>query len=402
MGINELNNAWIAAGQKVSDLDAKLNAAAVADTFDTKSFNDLKAKRDAAKAQRDALKDQLAEARANEATKINENHKKPVEDHNGGKDAFAQAFKAMMKGENIKDMVKETNTDTDTAGNGGLLVADDEQTQINALLRQQANLQSLVTTEHVNKPHGSRILDRNDDLVKFQTVEEGVQLPDLNDPKLDRLTYTVTDKGGIATVTNDQLADSDQNTMAWLTQKIAKYAGYSRSMDILAKLPKATKKVTIANWDDIKDLENAMLNPALLPGAVFLTNQSGYAILSKVKDARGDYLLQQDVTNPDIYRIGGRQLIWYSDDIVPDVDGSHPLYFGNFKEFAIVFDRQSMMISSTNVGGGAFETNSTKMRIIDRYDVEVKDPAAIVVGSFKAVANQKATTPEASGSTAGK
>ena len=76
--------------------------------------------------------------------------------------------------------------------------------------------------------------------------------------------------------------------------------------------------------------------------------------------------------------------------------------FGNFKEFAIVFDRQSMMISSTNVGGGAFETNSTKMRIIDRYDVEVKDPDAIVVGSFKAVANQQATSPEASGSTAGK
>lgn len=400
MGINELNDQWIAAGQKVSDLNDKINMALADDSKPLdNAFKALKQDRDNAKARRDALKDQLDEARANEAVKINNGHKKPVEDHDSEKNEFAQAFKAMMKGQPIKAMVKETNTDTDTAGNGGLLVADDEQTQINTLLRQQANLQSLVTTESVKKPHGSRILDRNDDLVKFQTVEEGEKLPDLNDPKLDRMTYTVTDKGGIATVTNDQLDDSDENTMAWLTQKIAKYAGYSRSMDILAKLPKATKKATITKWDDIKDLENAMLNPALLPGSVFLTNQSGYAILSKVKDARGDYLLQQDVTNPDVYRIGGRQLIWYSDDIVPDVDGSHPLYFGNFKEFAIVFDRQSMMVSSTNIGSGAFETNSTKMRIIDRYDVEVKDPDAIVVGSFKTVANQQATTPEASGVT---
>lgn len=400
MGINELNNAWISAGQKVSDLDAKLNAAAVSDTFDTKSFNDLKAKRDAAKAQRDALKDQLEEARATEATKINGNHNKPVED-NKNNDTFIHDFKAMIQGR-PQDMVKESNTDPNTTGNGGLLVATDEQTQINTLLRQQANLQALVTTEHVNKPKGSRIIDRNEDLVAFQTVEEGAQIPELNDPKLDRITYSVADKGGITTVTNDQINDSDQNTLAWLTQKIAKYSGYTRSMDILAAMPKATKKTTIANWDDIKALENSLLDPSLLPGAVFLTNQSGYTILSQVKDARGDYMLQPDVTNPDIVRIGGHQLLWYSDKIVPDVDGSHPLYFGNFKEFAIVFDRQAMTVDSTNIGGGAYETNSTKMRIIDRYDVEVKDPDAIVVGSFKAVANQKATTPEASGSTVGK
>lgn len=398
MDINTLNNAWIAAGQKVSDLDAKLNAAAISDSFDTKKFNDLKAQRDSAKAQRDALNDQLQEARQNEATKINKTNKKPVNNNNGEKNTFIHDFKAMVMGR-PQDMIKESNADPDNAGNGGLLVANDEQTQINTLLRQQANLQSLVTTEHVTKPKGSRIIDRNDDLVAFQTVEEGEKLPDLNDPKLDRMTYTIADKGGIATITNDQLNDSDENTIAWLTQKIAKYTGYTRSMDILAKMPTATKKATIENWDDIKKLENGLLDPSLLPGSVFLTNQSGYIILSQVKDARGNYLLQPDVTNPEIVRIGGHQLIWYSDKIIPDVSGSHPLYFGNFREFATVFDRQAMTIDSTNIGGGAYETNSTKMRIIDRYDVEVKDADAIVVGSFKTVANQQATTPEDSGKT---
>ena len=108
MDINTLNNAWIAAGQKVSDLDAKLNAAAISDSFDTKKFNDLKAQRDSAKAQRDALNDQLQEARQNEATKINKTDKKPVNNNNGEKNTFIHDFKAMVMGR-PQDMIKESN-----------------------------------------------------------------------------------------------------------------------------------------------------------------------------------------------------------------------------------------------------------------------------------------------------
>ena len=41
MGINELNNAWIEAGQKVSDLNEKLNVALMDDSFDQATFADL-------------------------------------------------------------------------------------------------------------------------------------------------------------------------------------------------------------------------------------------------------------------------------------------------------------------------------------------------------------------------
>ena len=59
MGINELNNAWIEAGQKVSDLNEKLNVALMDDSFDQAAFADLKEQRDQAKQRRNALKDQL-------------------------------------------------------------------------------------------------------------------------------------------------------------------------------------------------------------------------------------------------------------------------------------------------------------------------------------------------------
>ena len=47
-----------------------------------------------------------------------------------------------------------------------------------------------------------------------------------------------------------------------------------------------------------------------------------------------------------------------------------------------------MELTTTNIGGGAFETNTTKVRVIDRFDVEMVDDGAIAVGSFKTVADQ--------------
>lgn len=398
MGINELNSAWIDAGQKVADLDNEINNALVNDSIDEKAFADLKSKRDSAKARRDALKDQLAEARAAEVVNMKKEDKKPL---NKGEKAtvnqWVSDFKNMMTGH--FNMISESNTETDKAGNGGLVVPQDIQTTIHQLLRQQANLQNLVTVESVVTNKGSRVVDPNDDMVEMAELTEGATIPDLDDPKLHLVSYLIKDYGGIFTVTNDELDDAAEQILAWLSAKIAKYVGFNRSKKILSVFPNATKKATIAKFDDVKDLMNNTIDPALMPGAVFLTNQSGFNILSKVKDGNGRYLLQQDVTNPDVYRIGGKQVIWYADNIVPDVSGSHPLYFGNFKEAITLFDRQYMSLMSTNVGGDAFTTNTNKIRVIDRFDVCMLDPDAIAVGSFKTVADQPVTTPADSGKT---
>lgn len=392
MNINQINDAWISAGQKVSDLDAKVTAAAVSDSFDVESFNDLKKQRDNAKAQRDALKEQLDEARANVQI-ANDDKKQEVKTEKKSETAtFGHDFKAMAKGR-FQDVVKETNVDPDQSGNGGLLISNDEQTKINELLRQQANLQAIVTTETVNKPKGTRIIDTNEDYVAMPVVQEGEKLPDLDDPKVNRLSYTIKDHGGIFTVTNDELADSDEDVANWLAQKFAKYSGFGRSQAILALFNSAVQTSTISSFDDVKDMEITGIDQELQSGAMFLTNASGYAVLSKVKDGEGHYMIQPDITSPDIKRIDGKQVLVFSDNIVPDVKGSHPLYFGNFKEFATIFDRQALTVDATNLGGGAFETNTTKLRAIDRYDAQIKDAKAVVCGMFKTVADQPVAKP---------
>ena len=58
------------------------------------------------------------------------------------------------------------------------------------------------------------------------------------------------------------------------------------------------------------------------------------------------------------------------------------------KQGITLFDRQQMQIDTTNTGAGSFESDSTKLRFIDRFDVQLIDDGAFVAGSFKTVADQ--------------
>lgn len=390
MDINKLNDAWITAGQKVSDLDNKLAIQAMSDDFKPDdSFKALKEQRDAAKMQRDTLKEQLDEARANEVFRMNDKDKKPLNDKQIDlKDKFVRDF---------KDMVTSGKTE---AGNAGLTIPDDVQTTIHTLVRQYASLQNLVNVEHVTTPTGSRVYEKFSEIKPLANLDdETAQIGDNDDPELTTIKYLIKRYAGITTVTNTLLKDTAENILAWLSTWIARKVTVTRNQEILKVLDTASKKPTIANFDDIKDLQLNTLDPAIIATSSFVTNQSGFAVLAKVKDAQGRYMIQRDVTNPEQYRIGGKPVTVVADRWLPDISGSHPLYYGDFKQAVTLFDREDMSLLSTNIGAGSFEHDETKIRVIDRFDVEQVDGDAYAVASFKAVANQEATTPAASGST---
>ena len=391
MDINKLNDAWITAGQKVSDLDNKLAIQAMSDDFKPDdNFKDLKEQRDAAKMQRDTLKEQLDEARANEVFRMNDKDKKPLNDKQIDlKDKFVRDF---------KDMVTSGKTE---AGNAGLTIPDDVQTTIHTLVRQYASLQNLVNVEHVTTPTGSRVYEKFSEIKPLANLDdETAQIGDNDDPELTTIKYLIKRYAGITTVTNTLLKDTAENILAWLSTWIARKVTVTRNQEILKVLDTASKKPTIANFDDIKDLQLNTLDPAIIATSSFVTNQSGFAVLAKVKDAQGRYMIQRDVTNPEQYRIGGKPVTVVADRWLPDISGAHPLYYGDFKQAVTLFDREDMSLLSTNIGAGSFEHDETKIRVIDRFDVEQVDGDAYAVASFKAVANQEATTPEKSGDTA--
>ena len=389
MGINELNDAWISKGQEVSDLNAKLNMAVLDDNFSKDKFAELKERRDNLAAQRDAIKDQLDETRAMEVKNMKSEDKKPLNKKELDiKDQFVKDF---------KNMVTSGKTG---AGNGGLTIPDDIQYAIHKLVRQFATLQNLVNVESVTTMTGSRTYEKLSDITPMSDLDdETAAIPDMDDPELTLIKYAIHRYAAIQTVTNSLLKDTVENILAWLSDWVAKKVTVTRNAKIIEAMGKPAKKPSIANFDDIKDLENNTRDPALMPSASFVTNQSGYNVLSKVKDAQGRYMLQRDVTQPDVYRLDGKTITVIADKWLPDISGAHPLYYGDLKQGITLYDREHMSLLSTNIGAGAFEHDLYKVRVIDRFDVEVIDDGAWATASFKTVANQQATAPEASGST---
>lgn len=388
MDINTLNNLWVEAGHNVEDLNEQINNALNDDNFSAEAFADLKDKRDNAKVRRDALKEQLVEAQAIAAIKT---PKAPLNDEELEiKDQFVNDFKNLVYGNyaQIKNMV--SSDETEGAGHAGLTIPEDVQTTIHTLVRQYDSLQEYVNVEHVSTSKGSRVYEKWSDITALSEIdEEGAKIGDNNDPQLTTIKYLIKRYAGITTVTNSLLKDTAENIIAWLSNWIAKKVVVTRNTKIIAAIDKLPTKPTLAKWDDIIDLESKV-DPAIKPTSIFLTNTSGFTALKKVKNAMGDYLMERDVKSPTGYSIDGFPVKEVADRWLPNKSTARPLYFGDLKQAVTLFDRENMSLLATNIGAGAFETDTTKIRVIDRFDVVTVDNEAFVPASFTAIADQTA------------
>src|SRR5690606_11678966 len=102
-------------------------------------------------------------------------------------------------------------------------------------------------------------------------------------------------------LTDELLADSDQNILSYVADWCARKAVVTRNTKII-RLLSALPQVDLADLDAIKRVLNVDLDPAISRSAVVLTNQDGYHWLDTRKDEMGRYLLTDDPTQP------GRQL----------------------------------------------------------------------------------------------
>lgn len=388
MDINTLNNLWVEAGHNVEDLNEQINNALNNDNFSAEDFKNLKEKRDNAKVRRDALKEQLVEAQAIAAI---ETPKAPLNDEELEiKDQFVNDFKNLVYGNyaQIKNMV--SSDETEGAGHAGLTIPEDVQTTIHTLVRQYDSLQEYVNVERVSTSKGSRVYEKWSDITALSEIdEEGAKIGDNNDPQLTTIKYLIKRYAGITTVTNSLLKDTAENIIAWLSNWIAKKVVVTRNTKIIAAIDKLPTKPTLAKWDDIIDLESKV-DPAIKPTSIFLTNTSGFTALKKVKNAMGDYLMERDVKSPTGYSIDGFPVKEVADRWLPNKSTARPLYFGDLKQAVTLFDRENMSLLATNIGAGAFETDTTKIRVIDRFDVVTVDSEAFVPASFTAIADQTA------------
>lgn len=389
MNINALNTLWIEAGHRVEDLNEQINNALNDDNFSAEAFETLKNQRDNAKVRRNALSEQLVEARAAKVAAMdNKDVEALTDEEETAKNVFIKDFKNLLNGTYRNAAV---GSKEDDGTNAGLTIPKDIQTAIHGLVRQYNSLQEYVTVESVSTTSGSRVYEKWSDITALANLDdENTAITDVDAPKLALIKYAIKRYAGMLTATNSLLKDTAENILAWLNSWVAKKVVVTRNKAILEKIAALPSKPTITKFDDIKDLALKGVDPAIRSTSFFMTNTSGLATLAKVKNAMGDYLLQRDPTQPERYLLEGKQVVEIADRWLADNAGAHPLYFGDLKQAVTLFDREHMSIESSSVAGDAFGLDQTKIRVIDRFDVVTTDSEAFVAASFKTIADQEA------------
>lgn len=299
--------------------------------------------------------------------------------------AFTNAIKAAWKKTEVapedKEILNAMSEGSDE--DGGLTVPKDIKTQIKELRRSEDALEALVNVEHVTTNSGSRVIEREADQTPFDNVDEAAEFPDVSTPQFENVDYKIKKKGGILKVTQELLSDTAENIMNYLKKWIAKKAKATRNFMIIAKIKEICKglEVTVTGLDSLKDIFNVMLDPAIALGSVVVTNQSGFNFLDKLKDEKGNYILQKDPTQPTRRLLFGVYPVKVlSNKTLKNIDGKAPIICGDLKEAITIFDRETLTIDISNLAAGLWERDQTGIKVRERLDIQTVDADAVVMG----------------------
>lgn len=269
---------------------------------------------------------------------------------------------------------------------GGFIVPTDEQTKINELKRALNPLSALVRVENVNTMSGTRVLEKASDMTPFASVAELAAIGEIDGPKFTQVKYAIKKFAGILPISEELLADSDQNLLAYVNGWLAKKSVATENAQILAVL-KTLTKAPLTNLDGIKDLLNVTLDPTISLMSSVLTNQDGFNFLDKQKDTDGRYLLQPNPLDSTQKLLFGKPVTVVSNKVLP-TDTSvasakkAPVIIGSFTDAVVLFDRQATTLTGTSVGGDAWKRDSYDVKAVTRIDVQKFDDKAVVFGEL--------------------
>ena len=278
------------------------------------------------------------------------------------------------------------NMNEGTGEAGGFIVPTDEQTKINELKRALNPLSALVRVENVNTMSGTRVLEKASDMTPFASVAELAAIGEIDGPKFTQVKYAIKKFAGILPISEELLADSDQNLLAYVNGWLAKKSVATENAQILAVL-KTLTKAPLTNLDGIKDLLNVTLDPTISLMSSVLTNQDGFNFLDKQKDTDGRYLLQPNPLDSTQKLLFGKPVTVVSNKVLP-TDTSvasakkAPVIIGSFTDAVVLFDRRATTLTGTSVGGDAWKRDSYDVKAVTRIDVQKFDDKAVVFGEL--------------------
>lgn len=305
--------------------------------------------------------------------------------------AFAKALRSGVKVKNawgVEAFAPLTKALTETGGtpegsDGGFLVPQDFDNMIHEYEKEYLDLSQFFTVETVRTLTGWRAVEQGKRkplpvILEAQTIGRDDQ------PKFDKVTYTVKKYGDRLPVSSELLQDNTAGLLRFLAGWFAPKYILTKNTLLLNLLKGLEKSVELPAGGEAKALRRALiskLNTAYSAGAVLLTNQNGYAGMDGWEDKNGRSLLVPNPADPNVYRLGGRRVVYGDNDLIPDEEGKAPIYAGSFRAVGTLFVRQGIEVAATDVGGDAWATDTWELRGLCRMDAAAMDKEA----AFKAL-----------------
>lgn len=297
-------------------------------------------------------------------------------------EALFNALKGTPTAEDAEILREARNSlGSESQADGGYLIPIDQQTQINELKREFTSLRDFVTVEPVSTLTGSRVLEKDAEHTSFNAIGENTTIGNTANPQFEPVEYKVKKYGGILPVPNELLADASAKLRGYLNKWLSKKSTATENNLIISILETFTKKA-ITGIDDIKDVLDKELDPAISSLSSVILNQDSFNYFNKLKDTQGNYILEKDPKNPTKKLLSGRPVIVLSNRILKTKLNKAPVIIGSLKEGVVLFDRQAISLLATNTGGESFINDRTDIRAIIRLDVKKFDTNAVVYGEL--------------------
>lgn len=263
---------------------------------------------------------------------------------------------------------------------GGFLVPEDVQNAIIETQRELNPLKELFTVESVTSQSGYRVLDTAPSIPMAKISEMG-QIGSTEQPKFARIPYSLDKYAEILPISAELESDEVAGLFAYLGSFIAKRVTITENSILMALLNTLSGSAIAAGKElsGIKSALNKELDPVIAAGAVIVTNQDGFDVLDNMDDQTGRPLLQTNPLNGTPHMANGKEVHVLSNNVLKSTSGSAPIFIGNFKQYATLFERNPVEVVSTNIGGTAFATDSVNVRYTKRMDARVFDSAAVVM-----------------------
>lgn len=278
---------------------------------------------------------------------------------------------------------------------GGYAVPQDIQTKINTRLKDTTDLYTLVEEEPVYARSGKRTYEKRSKQKPMKPLSENADISknaNGDNAKLEVFTFKLKDLADFMSIPNDLLKFADKSLENFIINWFVDKVRITRNVEILygdggdehaqgIMTSDKFKKITLPKTPGLKDFKkckNVDLLNVFKTRASWIVNQDGFNYMDSLEDKTGRPYLQPDPKEPTQYRFLGLPVKELPNDLLLSTETVVPILLGDLKEAYKYVTDGKYELATTNIGAGAFETNTTKARIIMYMDGDVKDSEALL------------------------